>query len=273
MDIMEQIKTNFIKVAENTTKVYNAGFEAGKKVGGGGELDYDEIYQSGQDAGYNIGKTESIQSWINGITDNGKRTNYQYAFSYFNLDIFKDKSIEIEIKPGAATGTYMFRGAKWSGEECFPPSNFRLDLSKCTTIAYLFQNAEIEHIGELNLSKVTTITSAFAGCSQLKKIDKIIFSDTKSPAIVSGVFSRTTGLEEIRIEGSITNTFYIAQSAGLSRDSILSILKALKISGVSPVITLPSACQSLVTGDTADAELNEEYIRATTELTYDIQFA
>ena len=188
------------------------------------------------------------------------------------LLILLTNTINITIKISGTNGNNIFRYTEYTNEGCFPPPNFKIDLSECTSIASWFQGSKITHIGELDLRNVGTATNAFSRCENLKIIDKLIFSDTKSPTINSAVFQLCSELEEIRIEGAISNTFYIGQSEKLSRDSILSILKALKLSGVSPTITLPTSSQNLVTGDNVDAELNAEYIRATTELTYNIVF-
>jgi hypothetical protein len=140
------------------------------------------------------------------------------------LDVFKDPNVVMTIKPSATSGTYMFRNTKWTGNEAFPPNNLTIDLSVCTSTNYFFQNSDISHIGTLNLTKVTSSLQMFYGYSNLVQIDKLIFSNTKSPAIASAVFNGAKKLKTLTIEGSITQTFHIANCVELDRSSILSIL-------------------------------------------------
>jgi flagellar biosynthesis/type III secretory pathway protein FliH len=56
--VIKQITDNLQTIAENTVKVYNAGLEEGKKLGGDYQTAYQQGYDDGVSAGYDNGREE-----------------------------------------------------------------------------------------------------------------------------------------------------------------------------------------------------------------------
>ena len=275
--VIKQITDNLQVIAENTSKVYNAGVEEGKKLGGDYQTAYNNGYNEGHEEGYiegkedgklegqELGKQFLSDEFIKSLTNNGKRTNYGSAFRYWDLSILKYTNIT--VKPSAGN-TYMFANTSLDGDDAFPYDNINLDLSAVTSLQYMFSNSNIEHLSTLDISNVTTCTYLFQKCSNLSTIDKLIISESGinnfGTSYATSSFNGCSNLVSLKIEGCIGKYFNIKDSTKLDGVSILSILQALTLENTAVNIILPSAAQKYITSGDADyrQDIYDEYARA-----------
>lgn len=129
----------------------------------------------------------------------------------------------------------------------------------------------ITEIPMLDTSKATNMPSTFSGCRALKSIPTMDWSNVTNitqTGNTGGTFDACVSLEDLTfVENSIKVTgINISNSAKLSRNSILSILKGLnKTDGVSRTITASRVCID-GTVSTADLVNNDpELLAAYTE--------
>lgn len=129
----------------------------------------------------------------------------------------------------------------------------------------------ITEIPMLDTSKATIMASTFSGCRALKSIPTMDWSNVTSitqTGATGGTFDACVSLEDLTfVENSVKVTgINISNSAKLSRNSILSILKGLnKTDGISRTITASRVCID-GTVSTADLVNNDpELLAAYTE--------
>lgn len=191
MSIAEKLTT----VAENQQKVYDAGKQA----------ENDRFWDSYQ--------------------QNGNRTNYIGAFAGqgWTIDNCKPK---YDMQPTDCT--YMFFQNKFI--KSFPEwlstlNGITIDFSQSTNMRYLFSGSDVTEVGTIDCSSCTNIYAMFDNCYYLKTVGKLIINDGTSYDYFLGGCS---ALENITIEGVLSKTFSIGSCGKLTRESLLSIINALK---------------------------------------------
>ena len=184
-----------------------------------------KVYEAGKSAEWN--KTwDALQVY-------GKRTAYLNEFQYWEDDAFYSK-YDINIV-GSGVNAFGYMNAHSGGkkqafdfagrlEEC----GVKLDTSKCTNFNYMFNWSLVTHIPEMDFSsrQENWSTGVFNGAN-IKTIDKIILLETGQPLYKMLSDSSATRLENVKIEGLITENVTIA-SAYLSADSAKSFISHLK---------------------------------------------
>ena len=222
------IADKLTQVAENTPKVYEAGYQVGYKTGK--VESYDEGFIDGQNDGYETGlqdgRANGMQEAYDRFWDahqkNGSRTDYSNAFAGLGWtnETFKPKydinstmcymmfsrsgitgdldeilrNCGVSLTLGTASAGYVFSRSQFSalGD---------IDL-KTHSLSYTFESsANLETIRSVNVSKTTKIVSAFTGCTALKNLTLI------GPLTVSGLD---------------------VSSCPLTHDSLMSIINALQ---------------------------------------------
>lgn len=212
----------------------NDVYKAGQESGGDG---YDKGYEAGQTAEYD-------RFWDN-CQVNGNRTNYYLGFagSSWNKETFKPK---YDIKPNGSM--YMIFNQFNQYNEPFDlverlkECGVSLDFSNVTGDNYAFYNANVTHIGVVDLRNCTSMQNTFlvgdTVTSPLKTIDKVILKDDGKQKFYTP-FSNCASLENIIFEGVIGNDISFASCSKLTHDSLMSIINALKdYSGTTTTKTL-----------------------------------
>ncbi len=230
MTTAEKLQT----IAENVSKVYEAGYEKGKSEGGDNETAYNEGFEAGKQAEYD-------EFWDT-YQSNGERTHYNYAFQQWALDIIKPK---YDIKPtGLANNLFYGVKAPIVGSktvdmvEWLNELGIILDLSKATNINYLLTDVAFGRIGVIDATSATQMTYTFQRMKHLVTIDKFILKSDGSQ-VFSGNFIECAKLENITIEGTIgQNGFNVQWSTKLSKSSITSIINALSSTTSGLTVTL-----------------------------------
>lgn len=191
-----------IKIAENVQK----NVEFGKSQGGGGDDWYDTFWDGYQ----NFGNRTNYSGFAEGTPHNGW---------------FKPK---YDIKPTTAESFMRNYGQGLSANEyvdlvqLLEDLNVVLDFSKCANVTYLFYNARIWHIPEVNITGASdSASNQLIFGSYTKKIDKFVVKETQ---LLEKPFNYATALEEIEIGGTIGRNFNMSKCVNLVAESYHSII-------------------------------------------------
>ena len=188
MDLSEKL----ISIAENEQKAADANAQLEQILYGsdtGGKSYYDFFWDTYQ--------------------QNGERTNYSMAFSYFWYDAFKPK---YDIKPTNAS--YMFYGNTITGldlrEDKFKEKyGVEIDLTDIGNLNQFISYSRTKYVGTINAKRAASgLTSAFSNATNLLGINKIVMSDIdETPITINNTaFQNCSALQDISFEGVIAQT-------------------------------------------------------------------
>ena len=251
MSIAEKLLT----IAENEQRVYDAGFEAGKAQGGGG--DTEAAYQEGKDAAWN-------EFW-DAIQWKGTRNTYNYAFSGagWNGNIFYPKYYLIITNGQNAFADFDGGKNPFSLVDRLNELGLAFDTSNSASFSYMFSRAPFTDMPFFDTRKCSGFGYAFYSCSHLETLSMALKDDGSQTW--SNTFWRDYALKNLTItSGAIgKNGFGVQWSTFISKESLLSILNACKINvvGQGISITLPEKCIDGATdteallSETGDADL------------------
>ena len=210
---------------------------------------YDQIVA----ASYNNGKQEEYGRFWDTFQQNGQREDYTYAFQFWDASIFQPKYDIVLGSGNYATGMFSYFNKADANAE---PADLvallggkKLDTSKSTAVANMFNYANVSHLPELDFSNATQTTTPFQWCTNLHTIDKVILKDDGSQNI-GAICNWCTNLVEIRFEGTIGSNVSFSHSSKLSEESVDSIVDALMInehSALDLTLTLHSNVISRLT--------------------------
>ena len=180
------------KAIENTPKVFDAGKQA----------EYDRFWDTYQ--------------------QNGKRTEYPYAFGGrgWTPDTFKPK-----YDMAVFTGSYMFASSNLPIDlpAYLEQLGVKLDLSAVAAITYMFQSSTVTRVGVIGCIG-TSFMACFNNCKKLATIDRMI---VKKDLTYTATFDNCTSLQNLTIEGVIGNAMNVS-ACPLTHESLMSILNALE---------------------------------------------
>lgn len=215
MSIAEKLTT----IAENEQKVYDAGKQVGEGV-----------------------------FWDN-YQNNGKRTNYSYAFYMWPMSAFKPK---YDLKP--TNGTYMFRNItdEVSLVDLLEQAGVVLDTSNCSNFSYMFYMSSFTEIPHIVIAKTTSLSSFIYNCNNLTKLEITFGEGCVSSFSTSTI--RSTSLVDLTVHGVIDRTgLNLSYCTALSHDSLMSVINALKnYSGSGTTYTLTLGTTHLAQLTTAE---------------------
>lgn len=193
-------------IAENEQKIYDAGKKA----------EYDEFWDDYQ--------------------NNGDRVDYRYMFAGAG---WNDISCKPKYNMYPTQAWSMFNNSAISHF----PVGITIDFSNATDMRSVFANSLITELPIIDLSKSPNCSQLFSYANRLRKIEKLILSTTTAQTFTQA-FQGLSKLETLIIEGKISsNSFSVQWSPLLTKESLLSILNALKdystdTSGTSWVVAL-----------------------------------
>jgi hypothetical protein len=209
MSIAEKLKT----VAENMPKVFEAGYAKGQAEGGGS---YDEGYEAGQQAEYD-------RFW-DAYQQNGKRKDYQNAFSGFGWTDENFKPKYDILHTGTPVYMIFYRSGFVDLGEAIRNSGVSVTFNNALWQYTFGQSPSLEVVEGINIATpIKTISAAFDGCSLLQKIQTLPISE----AATKLEFSKIPKLEEISFSGVIPVSVSFAQSSELNDASVQSIIDHL----------------------------------------------
>jgi hypothetical protein len=238
MDLLQQLKSNFSKVAENVPKVYQAGYDKGKS-----EANTEEIYENG----YN----KALEDFFKDFQEDGKRIDYSYAF--YNWKYVSEWLRHLPYKDLSKVQFFSNTFYKVYDEidlaSFFEENGIIFNTSNMTgTVNQMFSSCYFTRIPEISVVKSLTNaqTQMILNCHKLHTIDRIIFSDTGNQKLNTanfGFIQNCQLLKEVRFSGSASNGLRIKGCPILSRESILSFLQICNVNdGTSRTVTLPKTC-------------------------------
>lgn len=207
-----------------------------------------EYIQKVYDAGI---EWEHNEFW-NVYQNNGSKTTYNYAFAYWDKNIFTP---QYNIIPLTMSG--IFYGFNSNNVEALDLKKRLLDLgvmldfSKISGVtSYAFWSANISILPELDFRTATGFEGTFSR-SKIQEIEKLMLNQKGSQSF-SNTFSYCTDLKELNVVGSIGNDFDIHWSP-LSKDSILSIFNALLDTAIGKTISFSLSAVNKAFEDTESA--------------------
>lgn len=225
MTIADKLQT----IADNTQRVFNAGFLEGQEAGG---------YTEGFDAGK---KAEYDRFWDT-LQRNGTRENYEYAFSNWHESLFYPK---YDIVPTRAT--YLFDNPDNNEDMTIDLSQrlkdcgVVLDTSRCTVMDAAFLGVRFTKIPKIDARLATSSIDVFRNAFNIVEIEEIVLNEDGSNKL-SGWFNYHNALERVSFTGNIGNDIDLRWSHKLSKDSIENIINNAKggllDQGTNPYITL-----------------------------------
>lgn len=238
--------------AKGKTDGYNEGYSKGDTDG------YDRGYgvgkTDGYDEGYTAGKAEggnTDEAYQQGVTDGKQAEHEAFWNSYLNRSSLTyafyewDAEIFYPTKDIRSTNfNYSFANFNKSGTTINLVSRLAsckstLDTSQATAVGNMFYNANIGHLGVINLTKATGIVQVFYGCKALVTIDELVMPSSLSVA-TTNTFYGCTELRNIKISGQIGNAIAFSPCNKLTHDSLMSIINALAKLTTSKKLTLGS---------------------------------
>lgn len=195
-------------MAASIPEVYNKGFVDGQAQGSG-----DNYYDTFWDA----------------FQQNGKRTNYEYAFRSWDSAIINPK---YKMKPSYAS--YMFFGVKSENSDFVKD----VDFSTCEEVNYLFATSSFKNLPILDFTYCSKANNAFQHCYELVTIEKVIVG--LFALFNTNSFGLCRKLTEIRFEGVISGDINFSWSP-LSVESMKDIIEHLEPDGWY-TLTFSSSC-------------------------------
>ena len=201
MSIEEKLTT----IAENQQAVFDAGYNKGKAVAGGGSGD-DTFWDTYQ--------------------NNGERSNYNYAFysAFWDDTNFKPKH------------NFRFSTANYVFYQCgvtdlvaiLKREGITMDFSPCTVFSYAFYSSGLVTLPVINTTKASSLPNTFGQSTRLKSIEKLILKSDGSQTFTN-TFTGLSSLEHMIVEGTIgKNGVILSSSSKLDKESLLSVLNALQ---------------------------------------------
>ena len=214
MSIAEKLTT----IAENEQKVYDAG----KKT------QYDEFWASYMKTLLNGGSAQNL-----------------FSGSGWNKDNFYPK---YSMEP-LSTATAMFSYFSWDSDAPYldlaqrlKDCGVTLDTSQATVVAQMFASAYVTRIPKISVVGTTSLDRVFRGTKAVT-LDELELKEDGTNTF-NNIFQNCSALENIVITGTIgQNGFSVSDCTKLTKDSLLSIISALKdysanASGTTHTVTL-----------------------------------
>ena len=200
---------------------------------------------------YEAGKQKEWSDFWDSFQQNGTRTNYDYAcyqivgngsaYPFWSDANFKPK---YSIRPKSANRGFGGM-AVTDFAKILEDRGIELDTSQCTILNTMFAKCNLcKRLPTLDLSSATTISAMVAYTYNLRKIDKIIWSETITTA--SGPFEGAASLKEFVSEGTLAISMSFKNSP-LNIETMTGVIRCLKnFSGTDEEftrkITFSSAC-------------------------------
>lgn len=241
--MLESVAEKLGVIAENTPKVYEAGYQAGKADG---DERYEEGFVDGHNDGYATGlqdgaengRQEAYDSFWDGVQANGTRKDYEQAFKLWDCEQIHPKH---KVAPKGTRTIQMF----YQNTSLKRIEAKYFDFSNCSTSQtgetsgnyYVFSGCtaleEIEDVGML----AGYYSSTYRSCYKLKRIAVMrSVADTK----YNNALIFCWALEDLTIEGVIGQNGFNVSDCPLTHDSLMSIINALQENPTiaKPVVTL-----------------------------------
>lgn len=224
---MSTIADKLIQIAQNQQELYGKGFN------------------NGYDQGLIDGKQAEYDKFWDVFQDYGNRTIYEFlgANQYRFGEWFYPK---YDIKPTLAQ--YFMRDMRaYNGDynatfdmvERLKECGVTMDFSNCTNVTYLFYQARISHLPEINVINAGNTASTLLFGAWVETIDKFIFNESQT---LNNTFGYCSALKNIVFEGVYkAGGLNMKWSTSLSKESITSLINCLATDTSDLTVTLSLA--------------------------------
>jgi hypothetical protein len=239
--------------------VFNNGYAKGLEIGSenGYSGGYESGYSDGYDKGFEDGKTSEYDKFWDAFQQNGERTYYERAFTGYN---FNSQNLypKYDIKLVGSNPNMFYAWSNTNEKKFDLAGRLRecrvvLDTSKATNLTNIFSYGRFSTIPPIDLTSCVSGSDYCTGLfsynyDNLITIEKIIINENVVP---KSWFSNSTAIKNITIEGKLAqNGFNVSPCKLLTKDSILSILKALSLNiTTTKTITFSTVHQSIIEED------------------------
>lgn len=226
-------------------KGYNDGKTEGRAEGKAEGLKegYDNGYQDGLVSGeaYEKGKQAEYDAFWDAIQENGKRTEYAYAFARWASEYIRPKHKVVLTVAGSQKNIfYMNKYVKKIEAAYFDFSQLPRGTNDNQAFSYCFTSSTaLEEIEDIGLPISYSYAYAFAWCSKLRKIAMIRVDETTQG--MGSAFTSCIALESVAFEGVIGISINLQWSTKLTRASIENIINHLSDNGSGKTLTLSKA--------------------------------
>ena len=235
MNIAEKLTA----IAENEEKVYAAG-----KIEGETE---------GYATGFDDGKKAEYDAFWDLYQQNGKRTNYDYAFGGdgWNDETFKPK---YDIKPYWNVVNMFYQSEITDLESLLNECGVVLQFKNNANYGQSFAYGKFTILPEITFGKsATNIYETFSHCEALHTIRKLTFEPGFSPASTSA-FNVCTALANVVFGGELSSDINM-KDCPLTRESIESLFSILSDSASGKTATLKKTAKEAAFTDDEWSEL------------------
>ena len=226
---------------------------------------------------FDAGKKSQYDEFWDSYQNNGKRTDYGYAFYRMHLGWDKIFYPKYDMKPTSASNMFQYSqlnnfNLKERLEEC----GVKLDFSKVTSCGACFNYAYLTHLPELNFASLNVIPTMFYD-AQIHTIDKIVLKSDGSQTF-SNTFSTFRSVMNVVFEGVIGNDISFNHSTSLSKESLISIINALSSMTTGKTITFSKTAINNAFGINVDdvstyPEGSEYYILRNSKSNWNFSYA
>ena len=218
MSIAEKLTT----IAENEQKVYDAG--------------YDDGYNEAEKADYEAGVQAATEKFWDIVQNNGERTTYEQAFSYWNCEYIRPKYKVVPNNQSKNMNIFFGNPSlKKVEKQYFDLSQGLYDWNNNMNYRTFYNCPNLEVIEDIGML-AGKYNGTFAYCKKLHTIE--ILRVEERSTFTS--FIQCNALKNITIEGTIANNgFDIHWSTLLTKQSLTSIKDALSTTTSGLTITLP----------------------------------
>ena len=219
-DTLKAKVTNYVGIGSGNVSIPGSNIDTNHNIS-------IETYVNAIDEVHAYGVEEGRQAQYDEFWDsyqqNGKRTDWNYAFSgvCWTDENFKPK-YDITFENG--TNVFYFSGIK-NLKQVLNDCNVKLNFENCNPdCMYYFANgANFTHVPEVGNTNLITAHHAFRDCKLLESVDNFIVGEKTD---FSYCFLGTSALKEIRFSGIIAKNVDF-KDCPLSKESTLSIFSAL----------------------------------------------
>lgn len=154
--------------------------------------------------------------------DYGRRTSYNQYTGAFLGPAWTDENFNPKYPLVPTDAGYMFRDTSITD---LTKEGVVLDFSQCKQFGYTFAYASLKKLPFIDLSLAANTASMF---NEAALVDSLHLRFSEETAISGSMFTYTTGLVHLRIEGTIAKSIGFPQSNLLSTDAVQSVINALK---------------------------------------------
>jgi hypothetical protein len=174
------------------------------------------------------GEKNGLAMFWNGVSANGTRENYYYAFFYWDM-CTGILNCPITIQPKSAN--YMFQRVAGGADlvEAEKNGGVKFDFSMCTSLDNTFRDSNFLKVGVVDGTSADALDTLFfcslRTSSYIQWVEKLIVKETHT---FSNTFRYNVALKHIIFEGTIGTSLDLKESSLLDVESAKSIINCLK---------------------------------------------